>query len=201
IETRRRPNRPGREGDPREPARARARDGLLPDPRHPARRTVPGRAGRRHGRAHAGLGHRPPGVPGRPARRVARQAAAPVRPALGRARGRRRVAAAGRVGRERPDGARPGAAALDARGGGVIRLVGDTRRLPEVLADAVEDGVLPVDVLVDGFPAIVTSPPYNVAIPDYPSGYRDHLPWPVYEAHARLWAAAMAKVLAPGGRQ
>lgn len=82
----------------------------------------------------------------------------------------------------------------------MIRLVGDTRRLPEVLAEAVEDGVLPVDVLVDGFPVIVTSPPYNVAIPDYPSGYRDHLPWPVYEAHARLWAAAMAKVLAPGGR-
>src|SRR5690606_4173942 len=154
-----------------------------------------GGAGRRHGRAHAGLGHRPPGVPGRAARRVGREAAAPVRPAFGCARGRRRVAAAGRARGERPDGARP-AAALGTRGqggGGVIRLVGDTRRLPEVLAEAVEDGVLPVDVLVDGFPAIVTSPPYNVAIPDYPSGYRDHLPWPVYEAHARLWAAAMAK--------
>lgn len=49
-------------------------------------------------------------------------------------------------------------------------------------------------------PCIVSSPPYNCAIPNYPSGYTDHLPWPIYAAKARLWAREMARVLMPGGR-
>lgn len=48
-------------------------------------------------------------------------------------------------------------------------------------------------------PLIVTSPPYNVAI-DYPSGYHDHIPWPLYVQRARKWAAEFARVLMPSGR-
>jgi DNA modification methylase len=48
-------------------------------------------------------------------------------------------------------------------------------------------------------PCIVTSVPYNVAIV-YPSGYTDHVPWPVYAAKARVWAKEMARVLMVGGR-
>lgn len=81
----------------------------------------------------------------------------------------------------------------------MIRLVGDTRRLPTLIATAVDEGVLPPGVL-DGFPCIVTSPPYNVAVVGYPSGYEDHLDWSRYELYARLWARAMATVLCPGGR-
>ncbi len=83
----------------------------------------------------------------------------------------------------------------------MIRLLGDSRRLPTLLATAMDEGVLPTSIVDDGgFPCIVTSPPYNVAIQGYPSGYTDHMPWPAYVAHARLWARAMAEVLMPGGR-
>lgn len=81
----------------------------------------------------------------------------------------------------------------------MIRLVGDTRDLPNLLERAVHDGTLPAEVMA-GFPCIVTSPPYNVAVVGYPSGYRDHIIWPAYYAKARVWARAMAEVLCPGGR-
>lgn len=40
----------------------------------------------------------------------------------------------------------------------------------------------------------------NVAIPNYPSGYADHLPWIVYAAKARLWAKEMYRIATAGGR-
>lgn len=66
-----------------------------------------------------------------------------------------------------------------------IRLVADSRKIPlrdEVVA------------------CVVTSPPYNVGIPNYPSGYKDWAPWTVYYAKARLWAREMGRILVPGGR-
>lgn len=49
-------------------------------------------------------------------------------------------------------------------------------------------------------PCVVTSPPYNVAIPNYASGYKDHMKWPAYSFKARKWAKEMARILEPGGR-
>lgn len=65
------------------------------------------------------------------------------------------------------------------------RVVGNASRIP--LRDEVT-------------PCIISSPPYNVAIGNYPSGYADHYPWPVYAAKARLWAKEMYRILVPGGR-
>lgn len=65
------------------------------------------------------------------------------------------------------------------------RIVADSGRMP--LRDAIT-------------PCVVTSVPYNVAIPNYPSGYSDHLPWPVYAAKARAWSREIARILVPGGR-
>lgn len=76
----------------------------------------------------------------------------------------------------------------------MIRLVGDSRRLPDLLVD---EGL---GHLVGNVACIVGSPPYNVAIPNYPSGYRDHVRWPVYQAWAHRWARAFHEVLCSGGR-
>lgn len=49
-------------------------------------------------------------------------------------------------------------------------------------------------------PCIVGSPPYNVAIPNYPSGYDDHRPWHIYRSYAHLWAIQIYHSLEIGGR-
>jgi site-specific DNA-methyltransferase (adenine-specific) len=72
----------------------------------------------------------------------------------------------------------------------LILHTGDSRHLPDILR---EHDIPPV-------PCIVGSPPYNVAIPNYPSGYADHVPWGLYRAHALQWARAIAASLSPGGR-
>ena len=79
----------------------------------------------------------------------------------------------------------------------MIRRVGDSRRLGELLPWD-DSGVMAP--LPEGVPCVVGSPPYNVAIPNYPSGYPDHVPWGAYYAYARQWAKAIAAVLCPGGR-
>lgn len=67
------------------------------------------------------------------------------------------------------------------------RMVGDTLRLDRILEPAIT-------------PCVVSSPPYNVAIPNYPSGYRDHIPWSVYRARTLVWAKQVERILQPGGR-
>lgn len=83
----------------------------------------------------------------------------------------------------------------------MIKLIGDSRKLPELIEDhfLYNVGILPAG-LVEGVPCVVGSPPYNVAIPNYPSNYHDHHPWPVYDAYARMWAKAIAAILCDGGR-
>jgi len=86
----------------------------------------------------------------------------------------------------------------------VIRLLGDSRHLPDLLKHAFLDRTDFIDgvdaSILGGVPCVVGSPPYNVAIPNYPSGYPDHLPWAVYRAYAYQWARGIAGVLCPGGR-
>lgn len=86
----------------------------------------------------------------------------------------------------------------------MIQLIGDSRRLPDLLGDWVAGSwrVYDTDDLPHPgtVPCIVGSPPYNVAIPNYPSGYHDHVPWPVYRAYANQWAKAIHQILCPGGR-
>lgn len=67
----------------------------------------------------------------------------------------------------------------------VYRTVGNAMSLP------VKDGSIHV---------ICTSPPYNVSIPNYASGFDDTEPWPVYVAKARKVAKEMHRVLVDGGR-
>lgn len=74
----------------------------------------------------------------------------------------------------------------------MIRLVGDSRRLPDLLTDDLPR--------LGTVPCVVGSPPYNVAIPNYPSGYHDHIPWPLYRAYANQWAKSIYHILCPGGR-
>lgn len=76
----------------------------------------------------------------------------------------------------------------------MMKVQGDSRYLVDILRHHVPDAGF------HGVPCIVGSPPYNVAIPNYPSGYPDHLPWAVYVAYARSWAKAIAACLCPGGR-
>lgn len=76
----------------------------------------------------------------------------------------------------------------------MIRLTGDSRHLPHLLADN------DLGHLVGQVPAVIGSPPYNVAVVGYPSNYKDHLPWPLYNAYAKLWSRAIHDILCPGGR-
>lgn len=76
----------------------------------------------------------------------------------------------------------------------MIRFTGDSRHLSRVLADN------DYDDLVGQVPAVIGSPPYNVSVVGYPSGYTDHLSWPLYNAYAKLWAKAIHEILCPGGR-
>ena len=73
-----------------------------------------------------------------------------------------------------------------------MRITGDSRRLSALLSTHFD--------VVPEIPCVVGSPPYNVGIPNYPSGYEDYVSWAGYRSAALLWAQSIADVLCPGGR-
>lgn len=73
-----------------------------------------------------------------------------------------------------------------------MKLVGDSTNLRQVLLEHLGN--------VPTIPCVVGSPPYNVGIPNYPSGYQDFVPWDDYAIRATIWAESIADILCPGGR-
>lgn len=73
-----------------------------------------------------------------------------------------------------------------------MRIAGDSRNLRQLLDTHLD--------VVPEIPCVVGSPPYNVGVQGYPSGYDDYLGWDEYITRAMIWAENIYEVLCPGGR-